>query len=125
MTPTPARDLTRQLLATGHTLKGIAAGIGYSRVAVSLWWNGRYPADTRRLEAEILRAFAVRACPHDGLNKAVEDCARSALRPRPCGFPDAEAQWLACQACPHKPNPPSLTPSPSPARGRGEHKEPA
>lgn len=100
-----ARDLTRQLLAAGHTLKSIAAGIGYSRVAVSLWWNGRYPANCTRIEAEILHAFAVRTCPHDGQNKAVEDCVRSALRPRPCGFPDAEAQWLACQACPHKPHP--------------------
>lgn len=100
---TPARALTRKLLDAGLTLKAIAEGIGYSRVAVSLWWNRRYPADSARLEAEILRHFAVRDCPHDGQHKTVEDCRKSALRPRPSGFPDAEAQWLACQTCSLKP----------------------
>lgn len=104
-----ARDLTRTLMDEGHTLKSISEGIGYSRTAVSLWWNRRYPAETARLEAEILRAFAVRACPHDGQNKAAEDCQRSANRVRPSGFPDAESQWLACQSCAHKPLPPKET----------------
>lgn len=103
MSASPARLLTQSLIDDGLTIKAIAEGIGYSRTAVSLWWNARYPAEGSRLEAEILRRFAVRTCPHDGRNKAPEECRLSAHRPRPCGFPDAEAQWLACQSCPHKP----------------------
>lgn len=100
---TRAFDLLLAQLAKGITKKKIAAEIGYSRTAVSLYLGRRYKAGVDKLEAAILKRYDIRLCPVDGAEKPPEHCRSVALRPRPHGFPDAETQWLACQTCPHKP----------------------
>ena len=105
---TRAFDLLQAQLARGVTKKTMAAEIGYSRTAVSLYLANKYPADRHPIEAAILKRYDLRICPVDGAEKPPEHCRRIALRPRPHGFPDAETQWLACQTCPHKPNAPEV-----------------
>ena len=100
----PALALARHLAHDGGVEhKRIAETIGYSRCAVSLWLKGSYPGGTVKIEAAFWEKFGQRHCPHDHQTKLPVQCRRAALRPRPSGFPDAEALWLACQGCAHKP----------------------
>lgn len=98
-----ARLLVQQQLDAGRTREWIAAQIGYSSPALKQYLLGYYLASASRIEAAIVKRFERRICPHDGQEKQLQHCQRSALRPRPQGFPDAEYLWLACQTCPHKP----------------------
>lgn len=98
-----AYALVCEQINKGITRKTIAAAIGYSRTAVSLYLNHCYGAGVENLEAAILKRYDVRLCPADGQKKTPDHCRSIALRPRPYGFPDAETQWLTCQTCPHKP----------------------
>lgn len=58
-----------------------------------------------KLALAVLKAYDRRTCPVDGEEKTPAHCRRVAFRPRPYGFPDADALWQACQTCPHKPEP--------------------
>lgn len=98
-----AMALLRAQIAGGKSLTLIAAEIGYSRTAVSLYQAGKYGRDKARLEAAIVRAYDRRDCPH--LGEAVEPdlCARKALTPKPFGGSARLTWWQCCQRCPHKP----------------------
>lgn len=102
-------DAMRLLLQQRETktMDMIATEIGYSRTAISLYLADKYGAGVDKLEAALLARYQTRTCPHTGHEKHPLECVRIALRPRPYGWPESEAIWLACQACPHKPPTPS------------------
>lgn len=98
-----ARVLLQQQIDAGVTLVHIAARIGYSRTAVSLYAAGKYDRDCTALEAALLRAYDIRTCPHINETVTAEICRRKALAPRPFGGRDRLAWWTCCQTCPHRP----------------------
>lgn len=85
------------------TMDVIAAEIGYSRTAISLYLAGKYGAGLDKLEAAIYAKYQVRICPHTGAEKHPSECNRLANRPRPYGWPESEAIWISCQTCAYKP----------------------
>lgn len=97
-------------------ISAVARELGYSRAAVSLALNGKYPGDTRCLRAKLFEVYRGRlVCPH--LGHEIEDAVCAWWRTRPC--PTAHAgevsHWLACKACPLNPerrNPTSKEPVP-------------
>lgn len=115
-----ARELLATQIANGKTHTAIAREIGYSRPAVSRYVDGSYGAEVRRIEEAIVKAYDRRICPHDGEEKQPQHCRRVAFRPRPWGFPDAEALWIACQGCPHRPDEAQPMPQKTPKPPRKE-----
>ncbi|SIQ95427.1 hypothetical protein SAMN05421829_108132 [Aromatoleum tolulyticum] len=99
----PAQVLLRAQRAAGKTLTQIAAEIGYSRTAVSLYQGGKYDRDAARLEAAIVRAYDRRVCPHLGESVEPELCVRKALAPKPFGGSARLTWWMRCQGCAHRP----------------------
>lgn len=91
--------LNAQLTQRGD-LKRVAGQLQVSHTYLSLYRAARLRS-VRALEARILVAFDRYSCPHDGTQKQPLDCKRIGQRPRPRGWQEAEAAWLACQSCPH------------------------
>ena len=98
-----AYTLLQQQLASGKSRQQIAQDIGYSRPAVSLYLNGRYSAGVDKIEAEIIKVYDRRDCPHLGTPVDLTTCHKQALRPKPFGGRERLAWWETCQTCPHKP----------------------
>lgn len=98
------RDVARQLAATDpRGLAGLAERIGYSRTALSLAVNGRYPAGEGRIAKEILGLLPQVACPFLGQRIDRQLCAAIALGAPPTTNPNRVRHWRACQRCAHKP----------------------
>jgi hypothetical protein len=91
--------LESQLKQRGD-LKRVADLLKVSHTYLSLYRSGKLRS-IKALEARILVAFDCYPCPHDGTAKQPLDCKRTGMRPRPLGWREAEAIWLACQTCPH------------------------
>lgn len=81
-------------------LQRVAEQLQVSHTYLSLYRAARLRS-VGALEARILVAFDRYPCPHDGTQKQPLDCKRIGLRPRPRGWHEAEAAWLACQSCTH------------------------
>ena len=99
-----AREIVLKLLDGGMTRQAIADEIDYSRTAVSLYLDGKYGGDTKRIERAIFQRFNRFPCPHLKAEITQLDCAGYALRPCPTSNARDARHWRACQACPHKPN---------------------
>jgi len=93
-------DLARAAVAA-ESMTAVAAEIGYSRTAISLYLSGKYGAGVEKLEAAIRARYDIYPCPHTGQEISGPDCARRASAPRPFGGRAKEANWLACQSCQH------------------------
>lgn len=100
-----AMQLCLDQLAAGRTRAWIAGQVGYGAAHIRRYLLGHYAGRAAKLEEAIVKRFERRICPHDGEEKQPQQCQRIVLRPRPHGFPDAEALWVVCQSCPHKPHP--------------------
>lgn len=78
--------------------------IGYSRVAVSHIYHGRYGAGTERIRAAFLEAYGDGPeCPHLGHQISPAECADHRSGPMPTSNPARFKHWTACQACPLNP----------------------
>ena len=104
-----AYELARAQQALGRTIDQVAEEIGYSRPALSRYLSGTYGDGVQNIETALLKAYDQRICPGDGEVKRPEHCRRIAPGPRPHGFPDADALWLVCQTCAHRPPTPNST----------------
>lgn len=75
----------------------------YTRPAMSLYLNGKYPAGVEKIEAVLRPLMTRRACPF--LNKQItaDDCKSRQSRPMPHARKGAMFQhYQACQSCAHK-----------------------
>lgn len=95
-----AFDLARAAVEAS-SMTAVAAAIGYSRTAISLYLSGKYGAGVEKLEAAILGRYDIYSCHHTGIEISGPDCQRRATAPRPFGGRAKEAHWLACQSCQH------------------------
>lgn len=78
--------------------------IGYSRVAVSHIYHGRYGADTTRIKAAFLQVYGEGlTCPYLKEEISPADCSENRSGPMPTSNPARFKQWTACQACPLNP----------------------
>lgn len=100
---TKAMQLCLDQLRAGKTRAWIAGEIGVSACHIRRYVLGHYAGKAKKIEEAIVKRFDRRICPHDGTEKQPIQCERTALRPRPHGFPDAENLWLTCQTCTHCP----------------------
>lgn len=94
----------RSLLAAqvaAHGLRPTAASLGYSRTTLSLVLNGKYDADTRRLEERVLAVFGTIPCPFEARDLDAHDCSAWCRRIVPTSSAWALRHWAACQTCPH------------------------
>jgi hypothetical protein len=108
MTP-EARELFERALAT-HGPVEVARRCGYkNHTIVSLIAAGKYQANTDRFGVKVLTAFGTVACPHLGCDIPRTDCAGHALRSVPTSSPEKLRLWVACQACPHRPEKPHMS----------------
>ncbi|KIC38134.1 hypothetical protein RA27_20400 [Ruegeria sp. ANG-R] len=79
--------------------------IGYSRVAISHIYHGRYGANTDRIKAAFLEANGDGPdCPHLGQAISPAECADYRSGPMPTSDPTRFKRWTACQACPLNPD---------------------
>lgn len=99
-----ALELLRQQIEAGKPMARIATEIGYSRTAVSLFVNGKYERDSRRLEATIVHTYDRRHCPQLGEEVSPDLCRRKACVPKPFGGTARLNFWQGCQRCPHRPD---------------------
>jgi DNA-binding transcriptional regulator YdaS (Cro superfamily) len=81
----------------------VAEDIGYSRTAVSLLVNGRYPGSPERLLAAVVRVYGNIACPFLSIEIPPKECREHAFRPCPTHNPMLMRHWQACQTCPIRP----------------------
>lgn len=75
----------------------------YTRTAMSLYLNGKYPAGVEKIEAVLRPLMTRRACPF--LNKQItaDDCKSRQSRPMPHARQGSMYQhYQACQNCSHK-----------------------
>lgn len=93
-------DLAKKAVASS-SVTAVAATIGYSRTAVSLYLSGKYGAGVEKLESAIIARYDIYQCLHTGIEISGPDCTRRATSPRPFGGRAKEAHWLACQTCQH------------------------
>lgn len=100
-----AMQLCLDQLAAGRSRAWIGRELGYGSCHIRRYMLGHYEGRAADLEKKIIARFERRICPHDGQEKPLAQCQRIVMRGRPHGFPDAETLWLACQSCPHKPDP--------------------
>ena len=79
----------------------IAAKIGFSKAAVVLWFNGKYPAKGDAIEAKVIAHYDTVDCPHLQQTIALAACADFHRRDIPTSSPSALSHWRACKACPY------------------------
>lgn len=75
----------------------------YTRTAMSLYLNGKYPAGVSAIEDTLRPLMTSRLCPF--LNKEItaDDCKSRQQRPMPLSRGSAMYQhWVACRNCEHK-----------------------
>lgn len=97
-----------------------AGGRNYSRPAVSMALNLKYPGDAKHLRAAILETLSGRHdCPALAREVSQAECAGFRAKPMPCGPRSAVARWEACQRCDF--NPQSGADVSSAGRNGGEH----
>lgn len=104
-----ALELALAEKAAGKSNQQIAREIGYDRATVSLYVRSIYEADSKGIEAAILKAYDKHDCPHTGEEVEAAVCHVKALGPKPFGGAARLAWWKACQTCPHKPTPPEVS----------------
>jgi transcriptional regulator with XRE-family HTH domain len=95
-----ARQLVDNALAIKWTHREIATKVGVSNAAITTYINGKYPAGVARLEAKIIAAFAVVACPFLGREISHAQCKAYASLDCPTSSPMALRHWSACRSCP-------------------------
>lgn len=75
----------------------------YNRSTMSLYLNGKYPADVAAIEDVLRPLMSQRLCPFLTVEITAKDCANRSSRPRPHSTGSAmDAHWLACQGCDYK-----------------------
>jgi hypothetical protein len=75
----------------------------YTRTAMSLYLNGKYPAGVEKIEAHLRPLMTRRACPFLSKDITADDCQSRQSRPMPHTRTGAMYQhYLACQRCAHK-----------------------
>jgi hypothetical protein len=94
-----AQALLEAQLKQRGDLKRVADLLKVSHTYLSLYRSGAIRS-ANALEARILAEFERFVCPHDGEEKRADVCQKTGLRPRPHGWHEADAAWLACQTCP-------------------------
>lgn len=77
----------------------VAAEIGYSRTAVSLYMGGTYDANPEKLEAAIRASYDRYTCPHTRQEISGPECQHRLNSPKPFGGRAKRAHWDACQKC--------------------------
>ena len=87
-----AQDNSTQALAN---LSG-----AYNRSTMSLYLNGKYPADVSAIEATLRPLMSKRTCPFLTREILATDCLNRQSRPQPNNKTgEMFAHWQACQAC--------------------------
>jgi hypothetical protein len=77
-----------------------AREIGYSRSAVSLALDGKYPArDVTRLSATVTALYTRCDCPSLATEITAGQCRGHRMRPMPQSNPDELRFWASCQGC--------------------------
>lgn len=99
--PTALALLTAATTGVPHHV--VAAKLGYSRTAVTLYLSGKYPGGVARLEARIVERLGGVDCPFLGRTISNADCASHASRDCPSTSPMALRHWQACKTCDHNP----------------------
>lgn len=93
-------DLLREEVTRRGSMAAAARFLGVSRASVSTALAGKYPADTRKLEAKVLKTLrGAVECPHLGQTITFEECSFNRTRSIP-GTREKIDHWLACQECP-------------------------
>ena len=95
-----ARELAK---ATPRGVAGLAERIGYSRTALSLAINGKYPAGEKGIAEAVLELLPQVRCPYLGKFIDRSECAGIALGAPPTSNPQRIRHWQACQQCANKP----------------------
>ena len=95
--------LTSQVEA--HGLRAVAEHLGYSRTTLSLVLNGKYNADTRRIEERVLAVFGTVSCPFEDRDLEAAACSAWCRRIVPTSSAWALRHWAACRTCPYNPTP--------------------
>lgn len=82
------------------SITAVAARLNYSRAAISLALSGKYPGDTKKIEAAVLAELAGQLyCPHlrETISRnACDDYAKSRM---PTSDPQRLRHWHSCQGC--------------------------
>lgn len=72
----------------------------YTRTAISLYLNGKYPAGVEAIESTLRPLMTVRECPFLSREITAKDCENRRNRPMPFTKNSAmHYHWKACQAC--------------------------
>lgn len=85
------------------SIAAMAKRLGYSRTSISLVLAGRYPGQTGRIEASVIKVLERLACPHLGKDIPDSECRSMAFGPAPTHHPVKLGHWRACQRCPNRP----------------------
>jgi hypothetical protein len=93
-------DLLRARVDTKGSIAAVAAELGYSRSAISLALDGKYPAKVTKLKAAVVAAFTICDCPYLARTLAAAECRQYRTRPLPQSQPDQLKHWCSCQQCP-------------------------
>lgn len=88
-----------QQAVKGSSNTAVAAEIGVSRTAISLYLNDKYGADEAGLEAKIRARYDSYSCPHFGEAISAVECQVRAKSVKPFGGRAKLAHWNACQCC--------------------------
>ncbi len=86
------------------SITAVALKIGFSRTALSLYMNDKYPAEPEAIESAIRTRFDQYPCNFTNEVITGQDCQQRANQPKPFGGRAKLTHWLACQSCPMKGN---------------------
>ena len=90
--------LLREAIAASSKTK-VAENIGVSRTTISLIANGKYIADTGRIEKKFMAFYSRINCPHLNTEITHETCRANHSREAPTSNPREMKHWRACQTC--------------------------
>jgi hypothetical protein len=79
----------------------IAEKIGFSKAAVVLWFNGKYPAKADAIEVKVIAHYDTVDCPYLQQTISLITCGEFNRKDIPTSSPSALAHWRACKGCPH------------------------
>lgn len=88
----------------GRQIGDVAAELGYSRASISLVLHGKYPGDTKRIQAAVERVYPSEAvdCPVLGV-LARDKCQFHQSQPFGGASGGLRVQlYMSCKSCPNK-----------------------
>lgn len=91
-----------QAAVSSSSNTAVAAEIGVSRTAISLYLNDKYGADVAMLEAKIRARYDSYTCPYLEVELRATECQLRANAPKPFGGSAKLRHWQACQDCDKK-----------------------